>query len=158
MNPWSTRDVDVKLEGRTAGTSVSLQQETLIEKRYAAAVTDGELNVMVHSPKRTNQYGDPILSYLMVKAGAGIHHGYASNTLTKMEETVDQTEEGRSWTEKSLAVFREAREKAEALIREGTEDGEEIRNMYYALYDAFAGPGQPESVRLHHRSRGCALL
>lgn len=54
MNPWSARDVDVRLEGRTAGASVNLQQETLIEKQYVAEVTDGELNVMVHSPKRTS--------------------------------------------------------------------------------------------------------
>ena len=139
MNPWSARDVDVKLEGRTAGASVNLQKETLIEKQYAAEVTDGELNVMVHSPKRTNQYGDPILSYLIVKAVPEYTMDMLRNTLTKMEKTVDQAEEGRNWTEKSLAAFRMVRENAKNLIEKSTEDREEIRNMYFTLYEAFAG-------------------
>lgn len=139
MNPWSDRDVDVKLEGRTAGASANLQQETLIEKQYTVEVTDGELNVMVHSPKRTNQYGDPILSYLIVKAVPEYGMNMLRNTLAKMDETADQAEKGRNWTDKSLAAFRIAREKAEILIEAGTEDREEIRNMYFSLYEAFAG-------------------
>lgn len=139
MNPWSDRNVDVKLEGRMAVTSVNLQQETLIERRFAVEVTDGELNVMVHSPKRTDQYGDPILSYLIVKAVPKYTMDMLRNTLTEMEETVDQADEGKSWTDKSLAAFQKAREMAEILIEEGTEDGEEIRNMYFALYEAFSG-------------------
>ena len=61
------------------------------------------------------------------------------NTLAKMDETADQAEKGRNWTDKSLAAFRIAREKAEILIEAGTEDREEIRNMYFSLYEAFAG-------------------
>ena len=69
-NPWDTRNVDIKLEGETVESDLKLTKGQLVEKSYKVEVHDGELNVMVHSPKRTNQYGDPVLSYLMVEAVA----------------------------------------------------------------------------------------
>ncbi|MCR5527390.1 MAG: family 43 glycosylhydrolase [Lachnospiraceae bacterium] len=68
-NPWSSRVVNVTLEGETAARSLSLPQGTLVEETYDVEVKDGELNVMIHNPNRTSQYADPILSYIIVKAG-----------------------------------------------------------------------------------------
>ena len=68
-NPWSARNVNVTLEGETAERSLILPQGTTVEETYNIEVKDGELNVMVHNPNRTSQYVDPVLSYIIVKAG-----------------------------------------------------------------------------------------
>ncbi len=66
-NDWSGRSVDIVLEDQTVGRGVYLTQNSKVEKRYAIEVVDGELNVKIHNPNRTNQYEDALLSYIIVE-------------------------------------------------------------------------------------------
>ena len=66
---WGTKSIDVKLEGKTVGKEISINDKNVTEKKYNVIVEDGELNVMVHNPRRTSSSADPTLSYIIVKAG-----------------------------------------------------------------------------------------
>lgn len=139
-NPWDTRNVDIRLEGKTVQSDLKLTKGQLVEKTYETAVTDGELNVMVHSPKRTNQYGDPVLSYVIVKAVAAYTTDRLAASVAEKEAAVAQAEaQGRTYSEKSKAEFAAAVQAAKALIDENSKDEKAVKKALNGLEDAFNG-------------------
>lgn len=67
-NPWDERTMDVVLEDVTVKESLSVKKGTLVEETYSVTVTDGELNVKLHNPKRTGTANDAMASYIIVRA------------------------------------------------------------------------------------------
>ncbi|WP_374972135.1 xylosidase/arabinofuranosidase [Blautia producta] len=132
-NPWDTRNVDIKLEGETVESDLNLTKSQLIEKTYKTEVTDGELNVMVHSPKRTNQYGDPVLSYIIVKAVAA----YTTDRITEVIASYQSAMEGHSYSESTKGAFDEAVQEAQALVDNGSTDQKAIKNALNKLEETY---------------------
>lgn len=56
------------LEGRTVATDVFAGDGDWVVRSFTTEVTDGELNVQVKAPRRTNSNGDPILNFIRVRA------------------------------------------------------------------------------------------
>lgn len=134
QNPWSARNVDIKLEGETVEEDLNLTQSTLIEKEYKVEVTDGELNLMVHSPDRTSQYGDPVMSYIIVEAVPAYTTAVLSSVITSYQEKI----EGHTYTDDTKAAFDEAIANAQAVAESGTEDQDEIKQAISEIETAYA--------------------
>ena len=132
-NPWDTRNVDIKLEGETVESDLKLTKGQLVEKSYKVEVHDGELNVMVHSPKRTNQYGDPVLSYLMVEAVAA----YTVEGLEAKINSYEASMDGHSYSDATKKDFDLAVTEARKLIEEQSTDQKAIKNALNALEEAY---------------------
>ena len=65
-NPWNSRTASIDIEGETI-EEIALTQGSEFTKTYNEIIEDGELNVRVHNPGRTNQYGDPLVNYIIVR-------------------------------------------------------------------------------------------
>ncbi len=70
-NPWSSRTVNISLEGKTVEERLTLPRNVWVSKTYRVVVTDGELNVMISNPNRININQDPLVNAITVKAVAG---------------------------------------------------------------------------------------
>ncbi|RPF42080.1 putative sugar-binding protein [Hydrogenoanaerobacterium saccharovorans] len=132
-NPWSGRTVNIQLEGETLQDSLMLKEAELVEREYIAAVTDGELNVMVHNPYRTSQYADPIVSYIIVKSLPAPNIQLLRDTLVQIDaETAD-----KYYTDNSFTPFTAARQTAQQLVNENSTDNHAISEAYRALKNAY---------------------
>nr|WP_288978799.1 Ig-like domain-containing protein [uncultured Blautia sp.] len=132
-NPWDTRNVDIKLEGETVESDLTLTKSQLIEKTYKTEVTDGELNVMVHSPKRTNQYGDPVLSYIIVKAVAA----YTTDRITEVIASYQSAMDGHNYSESTKGAFDKAVQEAQTLVDNNSTDQKAIKDALNKLEEAY---------------------
>nr|MCR4903109.1 family 43 glycosylhydrolase [Butyrivibrio sp.] len=132
-NPWSSRTVDIVLEGETVADAITLGESTLVENTYQVTVSDGELNVFVHNPDRTSQYADPILSYIIVKAVPA----YTVDTLVNALKTYAEAMQGHDYSESTLKVYNDAADVAGKLIDEQSTDYVAIEAAYKALKEAF---------------------
>ena len=134
-NPWSTRNVNITLEGKTVETSLALTQNKWITKTYRTAVKDGELNLFVHNPNRTNKDGDPILNYICIKAVAGVPD------TTKLNEAVEKAGklQAKDYTAESWKGFDDAYAKAQAILKNPGNDPNVVDECTAALNDILKG-------------------
>ncbi len=132
-NPWSSRTVDIVIEGETVADAITCGQSTLVENTYTVSVTDNELNVFVHNPDRTSQYVDPVLSYIIVKAVPA----YTIDTLKAALEKYASEMEGHEYSDATLETYNDAADAAQKLIDENSKDSVAIEETYYLLKDAF---------------------
>ncbi|WP_027295355.1 family 43 glycosylhydrolase [Robinsoniella sp. KNHs210] len=65
---WDNRLVNIMLEGETVATDISVNYGEWVSRTFTTKVTDGELNLLVKSPRRTSGKEDPILNYVKVRA------------------------------------------------------------------------------------------
>lgn len=65
---WDNRLVNIMLEGETVATDISVNYGEWVSRTFTTKVTDGELNLLVKSPRRENGKQDPILNYVKVRA------------------------------------------------------------------------------------------
>lgn len=103
-NPWDARTMDVVLEDVTVKESLAVKKGTLVEETYSVTVTDGELNVKLHNPKRTSTANDAMVSYIIVRAKVS-----QLDTLKQLITDVTLTDmEREEYSEVSLQKFDEA--------------------------------------------------
>lgn len=150
-NPWSGRDVDIVIEDQIVDEKVSLPQGQLVEKIYEnVEVTDKKLNIKVHNPRRTSNYVDAVLSYIIVKAPIS----YTFEMLQAKIDNVTLTDADRSKYAKETVDNLDTKiAEAKKIITDGNEDTTLIKDAYEALelaysnlrqlvvYDSF-NPGQ----------------
>lgn len=65
---WDNRQVNIMLEDETVATDVGVNYGEWVSRTFTTKVTDGELNLLVKSPRRTDGKQDPILNYVKVRA------------------------------------------------------------------------------------------
>lgn len=133
-NPWSARTVDIRLEDTDVAKDIDLTKDTLIEKTYVQTVTDGMLDVKVYSPNRTNQYGDPLISYIKVKALPEFTWNMLKERLDEMAALM----EGKTYGEDCQNKFDQAQEAAKKLIDNNSQDLAAVAEAYRMLENAFA--------------------
>ena len=132
-SPWSNRTADIVMEGQTVDSKITLAQNTLVEKTHKVTVTDGTLNIFVTNPTRENQYQDPLLSYIIVKAVPA----YTIETLKTALAKYAQEMSGHEYTGKTQAAYDKAAEAAQKLIDEKSENAKQIKTAYDNLVSAF---------------------
>ena len=132
QNPWSSRNLAVHLEGEEKG-SLTLSGSTLVEGTYEVDVTDGELNVFLNNPGNTSQYGDPICSYIIVKAVPVADTASLEAMIANYEALI----EGNTYTEDTLAAFNEVLADAKAVATDKSATADEIQNAMDELEAAY---------------------
>ncbi len=132
-NPWSSRTVDIVIEGETVADGITCSQSTLVENTYTVSVSDNELEVFVHNPDRTSQYVDPVLSYIIVKAVPA----YTIETLRAALATYAAAMDGHEYSDATMEVYEAAADAAQALIDENSKDSVAIEEAYNTLKDAY---------------------
>lgn len=130
---WGNKILDVNLEEKTAEQDIELWENTLLEREYEVKVEDGELNVMVHNPDRQNAGEDPIVSYIQVKTAPTYDISFLRNTIAQYDAMMGDTPYGDA----SLELYEAA--KAEALIDNGSQNQEAIKEAYQKLRNAYLG-------------------
>lgn len=65
---WDNRLINVMLEGQTVATDISVNYGEWVSRTFKTKVVDGELNLLVKSPRRTTAKEDPILNYVKIRA------------------------------------------------------------------------------------------
>lgn len=132
QNPWSGRTLAVNLEDETAG-SFTLTGSTLVENTYEVEVEDGELNVFLNNPGNTSQYGDPICSYIIVKAVAVADTASLEALIANYEAAI----EGNTYADDTLEAFNEALANAKAVAEDGSATADEIQEAMDSLEAAY---------------------
>lgn len=134
QNPWSGRNITVNLEGEAKGTLTSFYG-SLDEGTYEVEVTDGELNVFINNPGNTSQYGDPVCSYVIVKAVPIADSASLKALIEKYETSVA----GKTYSEDTLEAFNKVLAEAKETAENGSSTAEEIQDAMDELdaaYDA----------------------
>jgi hypothetical protein len=131
---WTNRDVDLRAEGRSL-EQVNAPSGSLLERTYTVEVTDGTLDLEVHSPAgRTNAYTDPAVNYLIVRAPKT----YGAELLAEKIRTVTLGAAQREgYADDSLAALDAEIARAQKLVTDGSTDTAAIRASYEALGTAF---------------------
>ncbi len=65
---WDNRTMNILLEDQTVATDVAVNYGAWVSKTFTVEVTDGELNVDIKAPRRTDSKQDPLLNYIKVRA------------------------------------------------------------------------------------------
>lgn len=136
-NPWSARMVDITMEGKKVETKLQLPQNIWVSKTYRVTVKDGELNVLLHNPDRTDKSQDPLVNCITVKAVEG------TADVTKLEQTLSQASglisHKAEYTAESWKVFEDACQAAERVMNGTLNDQESVDNAQKALAAAIEG-------------------
>ncbi|MFQ7552736.1 MAG: hypothetical protein ACLRMZ_23630 [Blautia marasmi] len=88
---------------------------------------------MVHSPKRTNQYGDPVLNYIIVKAVAA----YTTDRITEMIASYQSAMDGHNYSESTKGAFDKAVQEAQTLVDNNSTDQKAIKDALNKLEEAY---------------------
>lgn len=153
-NPWSWRPVDIVLEGTTYTSALSLDQNKVVESKNELRVSDGQLNVFVHNPSRTDSYKDPLINYIIVKAVPDYDTALLSAKINEIRSKINAaTAAGTIYATEALSteLYLEGGGKedtlgdmeltiaeAEAMISSGTASGLEIREKCNELDTQYA--------------------
>lgn len=147
-NPWSGRPVNVVLEGTTVSEQLQLNENALVESKHKMEVTDGELNVFVHNPTRTDQYKDPILNYIIVKAIPAMDTTALEAKITLVQQQIKEAQDAGIVyaTERLSELYLDAANKEDTitdlnaallegtnLVESGTASEKEIEEMIHKI-------------------------
>ncbi len=136
-NPWSARTIDITMEGKKVETKLQLPQNTWISKTYRVTVKDGELNVLLHNPGRTDKSQDPLVNCITVKAVEG------TADVTKLQQTLAEAlgliNHKGEYTADSWKIFEDAYQAAERIANGALNDQESVDSAQQALAAAIKG-------------------
>ncbi len=136
-NPWSARTIDITMEGKKVQTKLQLPQNTWISKTYRVTVKDGELNVLLHNPNRTDKSQDPLVNCIAVKAVEG------TADATKLQQTLIEASglinHKGEYTADSWKIFEDAYQSAQGIINGALNDQESVDSAQKALAAAIEG-------------------
>lgn len=134
-NPWSSRTVNISLEGKTVEERLSLPRNTWITKTYRVVVTDGELNVVVSNPNRINVNQDPLVNAITVKAVAG------TPDISKLQSSADKAKllSKNDYTASTWKTFETAYNQAKELLANPGNDQNVVDVCQSKLENAMAG-------------------
>lgn len=140
-NPWAqygTKYEDIIIEGEKVEEKLTAVG---FEKEYEVTVTDGELNVFVQATPgtRNDSGGDPVLSYIIVKAEAQYTLEALQIQITSYKEKVEAAESaGTTYTEATRIAFTETLAAAQTLVDGKTATEQEIQDALAAIEEAYA--------------------
>lgn len=134
-NPWTSRTVDISLEGSTVEEELALPRNTWITKTYRVIVTDGELNVMISNPNRVNSSQDPLVNAITVKAVAGVPDISGLQSAVVKVESLSKAD----YTEETWKVLQEACSEAAAMIANPGNDQGAVDGCQKKLESAIEG-------------------
>ncbi len=134
-NPWTSRTVDISLEGSAVEEKLSLPRNAWITKTYRVIVTDGELNVMISNPNRINSNQDPLVNAITVKAVAG------APDVSKLQDAVRKADalSEDDYTKASWKALQEAYSQATELIASPGNDQNVVNQCQDKLESAIEG-------------------
>ncbi len=136
-NPWSARTVDISLEGKAVETKLQLTQNQWISKTYRVTVKDGELNVLLHNPSRTDNSQDPLVNCITVKAVEG------TADTTKLQQTLSEASglisHKAEYTAESWKVLEDAYQAAERVMKGALNDQDSVDTAQETLAAAIEG-------------------
>ncbi|MFF2371493.1 family 43 glycosylhydrolase [Agromyces sp. NPDC058110] len=128
---WAARPVELRAEGQVLASVTA--GDSLVERTFPVTVDDGRLDVSVHSAAgRTNAFLDPAVNYVIVKAPAEWTTALLAEKLAQSEAS-----DGVDYTEASLDELEAAREAAQQLVDEASDDDAAIEAAYDRLKAAF---------------------
>ncbi len=129
---WAPRDVRLLAEGSSLG--VITENGTTSERTFPVTVSDGRLDVSVHSlADRTDGQDDPAVSYIIVKTQA-----QWTAALLRQKLAATAVADPESYTDASIQALDDARAVARALADSGSTDADAIQSAFQALATAFA--------------------
>lgn len=129
---WGARSVELRAEGTTLGTIT--ENGTEATKTYPVTVTDGRLDVSVHSVAgRTDGQADPVLSYVVVKTQTEW-----TTALLQQKLAATVVPDRSIFTDASLRALDAAHAAAQKVVDAASTDQDAIGAAYQALASAFA--------------------
>lgn len=136
-NPWSARTIDITMEGKKVETKLQLAQNQWVSKTYRVTVKDGELNVLLNNPNRTDKSQDPLVNCITVKAVEGTADAsLLQQTLTDASGLKNHKEE---YTADSWKIFEDAYQAAERTMNGALNDQASVDYAQQTLAAAIKG-------------------
>ncbi len=147
---WGGRTMDLMAEGATVGTAAA--SNTALERTFRVQVTDGTLNLQVHSQAgRTNTFHDPALNFVLVRQPLDYSTGLLAEKIRQASLSPDQAS---LYAADSVDALKQELAAAQSLVDAASTDAVAIKAAYEATdaatsglrklvsYDSFR-PGQP---------------
>ena len=147
---WAGRTMDLMAEGAVLGTASA--GSTAVEKTFNVQVTDGTLNLQVHSQAgRTNTFLDPALNFVLIRKPLECTTALLGE---KVRQASLSQEQATLYATDSVDVLKQKLVAAQSLVDATSTDTAAMRAAYEAIdaatkalrkvvtYDSFK-PGQP---------------